>query len=215
MILIGAGRHALVLAEKIIESAELRFCGFIDKKSVSLPEFITKMGYLILGEDDVLGKYKDTAYFHLAIGGQLLSVRKKLIKTIKELQLRSISIIHSTAYVAASAEIGEGVAILTNAVVNTSAKIGSFCCINTGAIVEHDCKIGHNVFIQPRCVLAGNVTVGDNTVVGIGASVREGIAIGADCIIGGGSFVCKDIPDNSVAYGVPAKIVSKNEFDNV
>ena len=49
--------------------------------------------------------------------------------------------------------------------------------------------------------------VNDNSVIGIGASIRDNISIGKNCIIGGGAFVCKDIPDNSVAYGVPAKII--------
>ena len=45
------------------------------------------------------------------------------------------------------------------------------------------------------------------TVNDLGASIRDGIKIGRNCIIGGGAFVCEDIPDNSVAYGVPAKVV--------
>ena len=100
--------------------------------------------------------------------------------------------------------------LLVNTVVNSNTVLGNHCCINTGVIIEHDCQIGDNVFIQPRSVLAGNVKIGDNTVIGIGATVRENITIGKKCFIGGGSLVCSDIPDNSLAYGVPAKIISNN-----
>jgi len=57
--------------------------------------------------------------------------------------------------------------------------------------------------------LAGNVTVGKNTHIGIGSSVIQGITIGKNCIIGAGSVVVKDIPNSSLAYGNPCKVVRK------
>ena len=38
-----------------------------------------------------------------------------------------------------------------------------------------------------------------------------GVKIGANAVVGAHSFVNKDIPENSVAYGVPAKVVKNNE----
>ncbi len=50
-------------------------------------------------------------------------------------------------------------------------------------------EIGNNVFIGARSIILYNVKIGNN------------------CIIGAGSIVTKDIPDNSVAVGVPAKVI--------
>ena len=52
-----------------------------------------------------------------------------------------------------------------------------------------------------------NVSVGNNVFVGAGTIVLPGVNIGNNVVIGAGSVVAKDIPDNSVAMGVPAKVV--------
>ena len=52
------------------------------------------------------------------------------------------------------------------------------------------------------------VTIGNNVWFGEFVTVLKGVKIGDNCIIGAGSIVTKDIPDNSVAVGVPARVVS-------
>lgn len=52
------------------------------------------------------------------------------------------------------------------------------------------------------------VTIGNNIWFGEFVTVLKGVKIGDNCIIGAGSIVTKDIPDNSVAVGVPARVVS-------
>ena len=212
IIFIGGGQHAILLAEKILENKQGHILGFIDKQPIELPPFIKDCGAAYLGADDMIEQLKKDGVFHLALGASLMGVRQKLIVRMKKMALSLISIVHQSAYCSPSARIGDGVALLINTVVHTNASIGHHTCINTGAIVEHDCRVGENVFLQPRSVLAGGVRVGDNSVIGIGASVREGVSIGKNCLIGGGAFVCEDIPDHSLAYGVPAKVVEKSPF---
>lgn len=52
------------------------------------------------------------------------------------------------------------------------------------------------------------VTIGNNVWFGEHVTVLKGVSIGDNCIIGAGSIVTKSIPKNSVAVGVPAKVVS-------
>lgn len=52
------------------------------------------------------------------------------------------------------------------------------------------------------------VTIGNNVWFGEFVTVLKGVKIGDNCIIGAGSIVTKDIPDNSVAVGIPAKVIS-------
>ena len=209
IILIGSGNHAAVIAEKVFEDSSLELHGFIDKNN-NLSKSLTDQGYKIIGDDSTLLKFKNVASFHLALGAELISNRDNIISMIKKYKLDTISLLHKSSYISKSAKIGTGSTLLVNTVVNSNTVLGNHCCINTGAIIEHDCQIGDNVFIQPRSVLAGNVKIGDNTVIGIGATVRENITIGKKCFIGGGSLVCSDIPDSSLAYGVPAKIIRNN-----
>lgn len=57
----------------------------------------------------------------------------------------------------------------------------------------------------------GKIVVGDNVFIGIKTIIMPGVTIGNNCIIGAGSVVTKDIPSNTVAAGVPAKVISSIE----
>jgi len=52
------------------------------------------------------------------------------------------------------------------------------------------------------------IEVGSNVFIGVNSIIMPGVTIGSDVVIGAGSVVTKDIPNNSVAIGVPAKVVS-------
>lgn len=82
--------------------------------------------------------------------------------------------------------------------------------------------IGDNVTLAPRVQIlahdsstmmflgktrAANVCIGDNVFIGAGSIILPGVHIGNRVIIGAGSIVSKDIPDNSVAAGNPAKVL--------
>lgn len=53
----------------------------------------------------------------------------------------------------------------------------------------------------------GRITIGDNCFIGTGSIIVPGVTIGSNTFIGAGSVVTKDIPANSVAAGVPARVV--------
>ena len=54
----------------------------------------------------------------------------------------------------------------------------------------------------------GRIVIKDNCFIGAKTIIMPGVTIGKNCIIGSGSVVTKDIPDNSVAAGVPCKIIT-------
>ena len=53
----------------------------------------------------------------------------------------------------------------------------------------------------------GTITIKDNVHIGWNSIIMPGVTIGTNCIIGCGAVVTHDIPDNSVAVGVPAKVI--------
>ncbi|MBQ7850557.1 MAG: acyltransferase [Clostridia bacterium] len=53
----------------------------------------------------------------------------------------------------------------------------------------------------------GPITVGSNVHIGMHAIIMPGVHIGSNCVIGAGAIVTKDVPDNSVAAGVPARVI--------
>lgn len=81
-----------------------------------------------------------------------------------------------------------------------------------GIIVGHSARIGKNVTIsQQVSVLQGprgtHVEIGDNVILGAGCKIIGNVKIGANCIIGANAVVTHDIPPNTVAAGVPARVI--------
>ena len=53
----------------------------------------------------------------------------------------------------------------------------------------------------------GKIRIGNNVHIGTNAIIMPGVRIGNNCIIGCGAIVTKDVPDNSVAAGIPARVI--------
>jgi acetyltransferase-like isoleucine patch superfamily enzyme len=69
--------------------------------------------------------------------------------------------------------------------------------------------VGDHVHIASGAVLAGGVIVGHGAQIGCGATVRESVSIGDRAVVGAGSVVNKDVPQDAIVMGVPAKLRKK------
>jgi acetyltransferase-like isoleucine patch superfamily enzyme len=92
--------------------------------------------------------------------------------------------------------------------------IGAFTYINAknGVVIEDFVQIGSHCSIYSVSTIdgkQGKVTMKKNCKVGSHSVIMPGVKIGENSLIGAFSFVNKDIPANSVAFGVPAKVVRK------
>lgn len=92
--------------------------------------------------------------------------------------------------------------------------IGAFTYINAkyGVILEDHVQIGSHCSIYSVSTIdkkKGRVLLKRNASLGSHSIVMPGVTIGRNSIVGAASFVNKNIPDNCVAYGVPAKIVKR------
>lgn len=88
-------------------------------------------------------------------------------------------------------------------------KIGDHVAISSGtSFITHDAS----PFLfddHPDMDVFGEIEVGDNTFIGVGCLILPGSTIGRNCIIGAGSVVRGPIPDDSVVFGNPAKVMLK------
>lgn len=72
-------------------------------------------------------------------------------------------------------------------------------------------EIGQNCFFNHHCSIGdgGKVKIGNNVWIGSNVTLLSGVKIGNNAVIGAGSVVTKDISDNTLAYGVPCKVVKQ------
>ena len=92
--------------------------------------------------------------------------------------------------------------------------IGAFTYINAknSVIIEDFVQIGSHCSIYSVSTIddkEGEVILKKNCKIGTHSVVMPGVTIGENSVIGAFSFVTDDIPDNVVAFGVPAKVVKK------
>ena len=128
-------------------------------------------------------------------------------------------------------ELNEGVTVLSPVYFD----YGPMTKLGAGTFVNHGCyfmdgggiTIGKNCFIGPFTGFytathptdftrrnaglewAKPIRVGDNCWFGANCSIMPGVTIGAGCVIAAGSVVTGDIPENSMAAGVPAVVKKK------
>nr|WP_322625341.1 sugar O-acetyltransferase [uncultured Flavobacterium sp.] len=124
-------------------------------------------------------------------------------------------------------EIHESTAVFTPLLINYGkhTKIGknvfiNFDCIFLdlgGITIENNVQIaprvsllseGHPLSPQDRHALVpGQITIKKNAWIGAAATILPGVTIGENAIVAAGAVVTKDVPDNTVVAGIPAKII--------
>ena len=115
---------------------------------------------------------------------------------------------------------------LTGIEIHPGATIGKGLVIDhgSGIVIGETAEIGDNCTIYQGVTLGGtgkdvgkrHPTIGNSVLVGAGAKVLGPVKIGDNVKIAAGAVVLDDIPDNSTAVGIPAKVVRKNgeKIDN-
>ena len=122
-------------------------------------------------------------------------------------------------------KVGTFVEIQKNAFIGKNCKISSHTFICEGVHIEDNVFVGHNVtFINDKHPRATNVDgsmqsdadwkvvetfIKKGASIGSSSTIMCGVTIGENSIVGAGAVVTKDVPPNSIAAGVPAKVIRK------
>ena len=193
----------------IINSLGLKIVAFVDEtKGVNSPikntpifkNMIELIDWLKMGNLKNLGSI-------IAIGNPHSGKRMECSLLLEKAGIAPTSIVDPTARIRINVAYGKALQAMPNVIVNNNVRIGSNCILNTASLIEHHCLLGDGVEIGPGAILTGRVTVNDHSWIGAGAVVLPRLVIGSNSIVGAGAVVTKDVPDNCVVVGSPARIL--------
>lgn len=212
ILIIGSSGHAKVIIDIFEKKDEYQILGLIDDFRGIGEE---TSGYTVLGKiEDIPSlflRYQGFSVF-VAIGdnwGRYNAV-SKILSLLPSPDFPSA--IHPSAQIGKGVVIGSGIAVMAGAVINPDVEIGDFAFINTKASAGHDVTMSDYSSLGPGVTVGGNTFIGEFTAVSIGATIKEKLKIGAHSVIGAGAVLLSDCPDQSIMYGLPARIVRKRSI---
>lgn len=106
-------------------------------------------------------------------------------------------------------EIGDGVNIMTGTVITSNVIVSKGVLINLNCTVGHDTYIGEFTEISPGANISGNCYIGEFCSIGSSAVILPHIRLGRNVTVGAGAVVNRNVEDDAVVVGIPAKELIK------
>lgn len=153
---------------------------------------------------------KESKYFIVAIGASHGKARYLISKNLENSGLVPISLVSKMSIIDETAKIGKGSQIEPGAIIQCHSQIGDYCIINTNSTIEHSSKVGNGSHIMGGASIAGRVHIGNYVSIGTNSTVLPDIKVGSGAYIGAGSVVTKNVKENEIVIGIPAKRFGKN-----
>lgn len=209
MVIIGAGGFAKELLQVILQTTPVKQVAFYDDVTSACPNLIFDQ-FPILNNRQELQEYfnRNGNDFVLGLGGT--RYRKQLFEKVSSWGGNPVSALDNQASIGTFSQLGVGSTVLSHACISNSAQIGKAALIYYHSVITHDCVLGDFVEISPGATVLGRSQIGNLTQIGANATVLGNIKVGQNCIIGAGAVVTKNVPDNTVVAGVPAKFMRQN-----
>lgn len=204
----GLGREVLELAYQINQWKEIIFIDDIIEVDT------IRDNIEVLTFDEMKSRYSvEDIVLIIAVGEP--SSRELVCNKVTQAGYRLATLVHPSVHISKTTILEDGVIIGANTIVSCDVHIGFNTFIQNSASIGHDTIIGKHSMISAFDSLAGACVIGDRTFIGMSVPVKEKIRIGSDTIVGMGSVVMRDIPDNVIAMGNPARPMKNRDGSRV
>ncbi len=207
MLIVGAKGFAKEVLEILFQLGQHENLVFYDDVSLDMPEMLFGKFPVLKSLSDAENYFRATDNrFTIGIGNPVL--RKRLFDKFSNIGGEFASTISPFAKIGNFGnEVAAGSNIMTGVVITSDVIIKTGVLLNLNCTVGHDCKIDSFVEVSPGVNISGNCKIGAYSVLGTNATVLPKLTIGSNVVVGAGSVVTKDVPDNSLVVGIPAKII--------
>lgn len=195
----GRGLYDIASAMKSF-GTEFDIKGFLDDKSDVLkdypnyPPIVDSVENYQIQPDDV---------FACALGN--IEYKKLYVGKILQKGGRFMTVIHPSAHIGNNCHLGKGCIIGYNAQIDCDTHFGDFVNVQTNVVVGHDSKIGNWCMLDCFAFTGGFVTIEDEVTMHTRSTVVPGLTVGRGSTLNAGSVIIRNVKENSVMMGNPAK----------
>lgn len=208
IILYGGLSTSFIVHENLVE--QKKKISFIFDEYIKKLNFQTKASFSNKKKDLKLF-LEEAGYFFVCIGMYDGYLRNYISKLFIKKGLKPLSVISKNSIIDKSSKVGHGLLALPSSVIHKKSIIGNDCLLNVNSVIDHECIVGNGVHIMGSAYIAGRVQIGDYSSIGANSTILPDITIGKNAIIGAGAVVTKNVPDNSVVVGNPARFLRINK----
>ena len=201
----GQGRevHDVIDAINDVEPT-WELLGYLDDKPDAMNvKLVESRGFRVLGGTDWHIAGNEEVQFVIGIGTG--SVRRVIDRRLTSVGFGCATLIHPAATLGYDVRVGAGTVICAGVRVTTNILLGRHVHLNNNTTVGHDCTLADYVTANPLVSISGGVSIGSESMLGTNSTVLQQLSIGDRSVVGAGSCVVRDVPDDTVVKGVPAK----------
>lgn len=200
----GFGREVRHIFHDQIASHESRFKGFLGKDHGVAPD--PRIQSQLLGDPEAYSPQPQDRFL-LAIGH--METRRRVVECLESKGGRFLTLVHPSAFVASSAQLGEGVLIYPRSVVSHEAFLADHVKLNYFTCVGHNAQLGRYCLLAPYATVNGFGVLEDDVYLSTHTTVGPQVRIGARSKLSANSAVTQDVPPDSFVFGVPGRVVSR------
>ena len=128
--------------------------------------------------------------------------RSSVFKELDKINLPIANIIHNSAVISESAELGKGNIVFANTRIGPFSKIGDNNVISAGCSIEHNNILGDCNTFGPYVAFSGSCVVGNNNKFGTMIGIEPKITIGSNSIIASGVILTRNVKDNQLVRNI-------------
>ena len=205
LLIYGAGETAEIIADYFKMDSEFEVIGFCVDKEFIKTDIINDLP--VFPFEDIVETHPPNEYwmFVAASFNKLNRIRQNMYEKAKLLGYKLATYVSSNAFIWHNSKIGENTFIFENNVIQYKVVIGNNCILWSGNHVGHQTIIKDNCFVSSHVVISGYCNIGENTFIGVNSSINDEISIGNDCILGNSTVVTKNLDNDGIYVGSPAK----------